>query len=89
VSEKGAAEPKWELFDLQSDYSESKDVSDQHPAMVKELSNAFDQFWRESLSGMINEQAVGPTINPFQERYFREFGGSPSAEDMARMAPKN
>lgn len=88
VSEKGAAEPNWELFDLQSDYSESKDVSDQHPAIVKELSTAFDQFWIESLSGMINEQAIGPSINPFQERYFRQFGGSPSAEDMARMAPK-
>jgi hypothetical protein len=30
---------------------------------------------------------MGPAINPFQEIYYRQFGGSPTSEDLQRMDP--
>jgi arylsulfatase len=87
VSENGAAEPKWQLFDLRSDYSQTTDVAAQHPEVVKELAAAFDKAWSESLPLMVNEKAVGPAINPFQELYYKQFGGSPTPEDLAKMDP--
>ena len=87
VSEMGAAKPKWELFDLKADYSEKTDVAAQHPEIVKELGIAFEKFWSESLPLMVNEKAMGPKINPFQELYYKQFGGSPTEGDMAKMDP--
>ena len=89
VSEKGAAEPKWELFDLKEDYSESTDVAAQHPDVARELAAAFDKFWSEALPLMVNEKAIGPKINPFQELYYNQFGGTPTAEALAKMDPSN
>ncbi len=87
VSEKGAAVPKWELFDLEADYAEKNNVAAQHPEVVQQLASSFDQFWDEARPLMVNEQAVGPTINPFQELYYKQFGGAPTAEDLAKMDP--
>ena len=87
VSETGAAEPKWELFDLQADYGETTDVAAQHQEVVKELAAAFDKFWGEALPLMVNEKVIGPKINPFQELYYKQFGGSPTEEALARMDP--
>ena len=89
VSEKGASEPKWELFDLKADYSETTDVAAQHPDVARELAAAFDKFWSEALPLMVNETAIGPKINPFQELYYKQFGGSPTAEALAKMDPSN
>jgi hypothetical protein len=90
VSEQGAAEPKWQLFDLKADYGEKNDVAAQHSAVVKDLAAAFDKFWSEALPLMVNEKVVGPQINPFQELYYKQFGGSPTAEDLEKMdANKN
>ena len=89
VSENGDAKPKWELFDLKSDYAERIDVAAQHPEVVRELTAAFDKFWSEAVPLMVNENVVGPTINPFQELYYKQFGGSPTAEDLAKMDPKS
>jgi arylsulfatase len=87
VSEKGAAKPKWALFDLETDYGEQTDVAAQHPEVVRELAAAFDKFWADARPLMVNEQAVGPALNPFQELYYKQFGGSPTAEDLAKMDP--
>ena len=88
VSEKGESEPKWELFDLANDPGEKINVAAVHPDVVIELSKAFDRFWSESLPLMVNENVEGPSINPYQEIYYSQFGGSPSEADLARMAPK-
>ncbi len=88
VSEKGAAEPKWELFDLKADYSETTDVAAQHPEVLRELAAAFEKFWSEAIPMMVNEKAEGPSINPFQELYYKQFGGSPTEADLAKMNPK-
>lgn len=88
VSESGGAEPQWQLFDLKADHSQKNNVIAQHPEVVKELAAAFDQWWSECLPLMVNEKAVGPAINPFQELYYKQFGGSPTPEDLAKMDPK-
>jgi hypothetical protein len=36
---------------------------------------------------MVNEKAVGPKLNPFAERYWAQFGGGPSEEDLRKMDP--
>ncbi len=87
ISENGAAEPNWQLFDLRNDYSQTTDVAAQHPEVVKDLAAAFDKAWNESLPLMVNEKAVGPAVNPFQELYYKQFGGSPTPEDLAKMDP--
>lgn len=87
VSEDGAAQPSWQLFDITNDYSETTNVADQYPEVVAAHAAEFDKFWSAALPMMVNEQVVGPKINPFQELYYKQFGGSPSAEDLARMDP--
>ena len=88
VSENGGRTPNWQLFDLTVDYGQKNNVIAQHPEVVKELSAAFDQWWSECLPLMVNEKAMGPAINPFQEIYYRQFGGSPTPEALAKMDPK-
>lgn len=88
VSEDDGRTPSWQLFDLSVDYGQKNNVIAQHPEVVKELSAAFDQWWSECLPLLVNEKAMGPAINPFQEIYYRQFGGSPTPEALARMDPK-
>jgi arylsulfatase len=88
VSENGGRTPNWQLFDLSVDYGQKNNVLAQHPEVVKELGAAFDQWWSECLPLMVNEKAMGPAINPFQEIYYRQFGGSPTPEALAKMDPK-
>ena len=88
VSENGGRTPNWQLFDLSVDYAQKNNVIAQHPEVAKELSAAFDQWWSECLPLMVNEKAMGPAINPFQEIYYRQFGGSPTPEALAKMDPK-
>ncbi len=87
ISENGGAEPKWQLFDLKTDYSETVDIAAEYPKVVNELAAAFDKFWGEALPLMVNEKAMGPKINPFQEMYYQQFGGSPTEADIAKMDP--
>jgi arylsulfatase A-like enzyme len=85
VSLTGAREPNWELFDVSKDYSQKNNVASEHPDVVKELAAAFDRWWTECLPLMVNEKAQGPDVNPFQEIYYHQFGGSPTPEDLNLM----
>ena len=46
------------------------------PEVVKELDAAYDKWWDSVQPGMVNEDAVGPKINPFKELYDKQFGGA-------------
>lgn len=74
-----------ELYDLKSDPGETLNVIKDHPKVVTELRAAYDQWWQETLPLMVNEDSVGPEINPFQELYFEQYGGSPSPQDIQKM----
>ncbi len=56
--------------------------------MVRELSGAFDQWWAECLPLMVNENVIGPRVNPFQAMYYRQFGGEPTAAALEQMDPE-
>lgn len=87
VSEQGAAEPQWQLFDLEADPGQQKDLATLHPAVVTELNAVFEKWWTEIQPSLTNENVVGPDLNPFAERYWRQFGGGPSEADRRRMKP--
>ena len=87
VSIDGGREPKWQLFDLQADYGETKDVAAAHPEVIATLARSYDQWWSEARPLMVNEGAKGPKINPFKELYWQQFGGGPSEEDLRKMDP--
>ena len=75
-----------ELYDLESDPGETKNVIDQHPEVAEKLRAAYEQWWQEVQPRFVNEDAVGPAINPFQAIYYEQFGGSPTPADAARMS---
>lgn len=78
-----------ELYDLEADPGETKNVIAEHPDVVATLRTAYDQWWSGVLPLLVNEDAVGPSINPFQELYYKQFGGSPTPEDLKKMNPKS
>jgi arylsulfatase A-like enzyme len=87
VSPDGGATPDWQLYDLRTDYGQQHDVAAEHPGVVRDMAAAYDRWWIGILPALINEQAAGPRINPFQELYYRQFGGRPTPEAMERMRP--
>jgi arylsulfatase len=65
----------WQLFDVKADPGEKTDVAARNPEVVKELDAAYDKWWDSVQPGLVNEDAVGPKINPFKELYEKQFGG--------------
>lgn len=84
-----AAAGGWQLFDVKADPGETQNISPDKPEVVKTMLASYDQWW-DSLKGQIdlNENATGPKLNPFAEEYWKQFGGGPTAEDLARMDPE-
>ncbi|WP_113960102.1 arylsulfatase [Roseimicrobium gellanilyticum] len=82
------AGPRWQLFDVIADPAQKTDIAATHPDVVKKLTDAYDAWW-SSLKGQydLNENAVGPRLNPFAELYWKQFGGGPTPEDYERMDP--
>jgi arylsulfatase len=68
-----------ELFDLQIDPGETTNVIEKHPEVVVKLRAAYDDWWDSVQPLLVNEDAVGPRINPFKELYWKQFGGGPDA----------
>jgi len=66
-----------ELYDLQSDPGESKNVLDEKPDEAAKLRAAYDKWWDDVQPMLVNEDAVGPKVNPFKELYWKQFGGGP------------
>ncbi len=75
VSKSG--EKQWQLFDVKADPGEKHDVAAEHPDVVKELDAAYDKWWDSVQPQLVNENAVGPKVNPFKELYWKQFGGGP------------
>ena len=75
-----------ELYDLKADPGEKTNVISDHPEVVTKLRATYDQWWQDIQPLMVNENVTGPKINPFQELYFQQFGGSPSEADLKRMS---
>ena len=66
-----------ELYDLKSDYGETTNVIEQHADQAARLRAAYDQWWQDAQPLLVNENAVGPKVNPFKALYWKQFGGGP------------
>lgn len=84
-----AAGPKWQLFDVIADPGQTRDIAAEKPDVMEKLKAAYDQWWA-SLKGQydVNENVIGPKLNPFAERYWKQFGGGPTEQDYKRMDPE-
>jgi arylsulfatase len=78
-----------ELYDVQADPGESKNIITAQPEEAAKLRAAYNQWWRDVQPLLVNENAVGPKINPFKALYWKQFGGGPSEEELRRMDPAN
>ena len=76
-----------ELYDLKADPSETTNVFADHPDVVASLRATYEQWWADVQLHLVNENAIGPTINPFKAMYWEKSGGGPTEEDMKRMDP--
>jgi arylsulfatase len=71
------AAQRWQLFDVSADPGEQTDVAAKHPDVVADLTAAYDKWWDSVQPQLVNEDAVGPKVNPFKELYWKQFGGGP------------
>jgi arylsulfatase len=77
-----------ELYDLQSDPGETKNVIEQRPDVVAALRTRHDNWWASILPCLQNENAIGPKVNPFKALYWQQFGGGPDAAMVKAMDPE-
>jgi arylsulfatase A-like enzyme len=70
-------EKRWQLFDVKADPGETTDVAQRHPEVIGELDAVYDRWWASLPRFLVNENAIGPDINPFHELYWQQFGGEP------------
>ena len=69
-----------ELYDLGSDPGQKTNVLAGHADEAEKLRAAYDKWWNEIQPDLVNEDAVGPKVNPFKERYWKQFGGGPEGK---------
>ena len=79
---------KWELFDLKADPGEKTNVIGEHPEVVKTLQGELDKWWQDVTPLLVNEDAVGPPVNPFKALYWKQFGGGPTEADQPKLPAK-
>lgn len=77
-----------QLFQLDVDPSESADIAANHPEIVAELREVYDDWWDSVLPSALQSETVrGPMINPMKALYWRQFGGEPDEALRATMNP--
>jgi arylsulfatase len=64
----------WQLFDVPADPGEKLDIAERHPDVVRDLDAAYNQWWASVQPQLVNENAVGPRVNPFKVLYEKQFG---------------
>lgn len=77
-----------ELYDLKADPGETKNVIAEYPEVVASLRTTYDLWWSETLPLLVNENAIGPKVNPMKELYWKQFGGHPDAAMLDKMNPQ-
>ena len=77
-----------ELYDLKADPDETHNVIAEHPEVVASLQAAYDTWWSETLPLLVNENAVGPNVNPMKELYWKQFGIEPDEKTLRKMNPE-
>jgi len=78
-----------ELYDLKADPGETKNVIAEYPEVVAGLRSTYERWWTDMQPMLINENVVGPKMNPMKEIYWKQFGGGPDEAMLKRMDPKS
>lgn len=78
-----------ELYNLQVDPGEKTNVINKYPEVVDKLRTYYDHWWKEVLHLLVNENAVGPKMNPMKVLYWKQFGGGPDSTMLKKMDPEN
>jgi arylsulfatase len=73
----GNGPKQWQLFDVKKDAGETTDVITTHPDVVRKLDAVYDEWWESLPAYLVNEDAIGPNINPFKALYLQQFGDGP------------
>jgi arylsulfatase A-like enzyme len=81
VSTSATGVKKWQLFDVKADPGETRDLAADNQRVVTQLDEAFDSWWESIQPQLVNENAVGPAVNPFKVLYWKQFGGGPEKVD--------
>jgi arylsulfatase len=76
-----------ELYDLKTDPGETTNVIAKHPEVVAKLRAVYDQWWKDAVSLMVNENVIGPKMNPMKVLYWKQFGGGPDEAMIRKMDP--
>ncbi|MEM9657137.1 MAG: arylsulfatase [Planctomycetota bacterium] len=61
-----------QLYDIAADPGETANVAAKHPEVVREMREAFDQWWEETVPLMANEKSPNASTKPFWEAYQRQ-----------------
>jgi arylsulfatase len=63
-----------ELFDMEKDPGQKRNVAEQKPKVVAAMRKAYNAWWREVRPAMINERAK-PEARPYQQAYQKQKAG--------------
>jgi arylsulfatase len=78
-----------ELYDLKADPAQRNNVIGQHPELVAQFRATYDRWWDDVQPDLVNEDVIGPKMNPLKVAYWEQFGGEPSAAMLKKMNPLN
>lgn len=78
-----------ELYDLSVDPGEATNVIGEHSEVVAAMRAAYDDWWRQARAGMVNEDAIGPDVNPFKAAYWKQFQLTPDPKLLEQMKWSN
>jgi len=78
-----------ELYDLRDDPGETRNIITEYPEVAAKLRAVYEQWWQDVQPLLVNENKVGPEINPMKELYWKQFGGGPDSAMLRRMDPAN
>ena len=80
-----------ELYDLEADSGDKSPEYDnlisKYPEIAARLRAEYDKWWNELPPYLVNEDAMGPKINPMKALYWEQFGGGPDEKMRWQMKP--
>lgn len=74
VSPENAKTKSWQLYDVQADPGETRNVYAEHTTEAAPLEVAYEQWWTSVQPQLVNEDAVPPAENPFRTLFREQFG---------------
>lgn len=74
VCDRGDGAKQWQLFEVKADPGEQRDIAAREPQVVARMEAEYDHWWESVQPQLVNENAVGPAVNPFKALYEQQFG---------------